>query len=99
PDGPLLQLPQARGHPLGRRARLPLRGRPARHPQLRRQVDRRGQGQAALHGPGPQGQPARVRPEPGRQHLGHGGDGRAGRRRELHRRPGRRGLRRDRAAL
>ena len=40
------------------------RGRPARHPQLRREVDRRGQGQAGRHGPGAQGQPARVRPEP-----------------------------------
>ena len=41
----------------------PQRGGPARHPQLRREVDRRGQGQAALDGPGAQGQPARVRPE------------------------------------
>ena len=35
PDRPLLQLPQARGHPHRRRARLAQRGRPARHPQLR----------------------------------------------------------------
>jgi DNA-directed RNA polymerase subunit alpha len=38
------------------------RGRPAGHPQLRCQVDRRGQGQARRHGPDPQGQPARIRP-------------------------------------
>ena len=35
PHGPLLQLPQARGHPHGGRARRAQRGRPARHPQLR----------------------------------------------------------------
>jgi DNA-directed RNA polymerase subunit alpha len=48
---------------------LAQRGGPARHPQLRREVDRRGQGQAALDGSGPQGQPARVRPEHGRRQL------------------------------
>ena len=60
---PLVQLPQARGHPHRRRAGRPQRGRPARHPQLRREVDRRGQGEAARDGPGAQGQPARVRPD------------------------------------
>ena len=38
------------------------RGGPARHPQLRLEVDRRGQGEARRHGPGAQGQPARLRP-------------------------------------
>ena len=46
PDGALVQLPQARGHPHRGRAHHAQRGRPARHPQLRREVDRRGQGQA-----------------------------------------------------
>ena len=45
------------------------RGRPARHPQLRCEVDRRGQGQARRHGPGAQGQPARVRPVRHRRQL------------------------------
>ena len=48
PHRPVVQLPQARGHPHRRRARRAQRGGPARHPQLRREVDRRGQGQAAL---------------------------------------------------
>ena len=47
----------------------PQRGRPARHPQLRCEVDRRGQGQARRHGSGAQGQPARVRPERDRRQL------------------------------
>ena len=59
---------------------------PARHPQLRCEVDRRGQGEAGRHGPGPQGQPARIRPDR--------------RRRRLRRRRRRgRGLRGDRAVL
>ena len=62
PHGAVVQLPQARGHPHRGRARRAQRGRPARHPQLRREVDRRGQGQARHAGPGAQGQPARVRP-------------------------------------
>ena len=68
----------------------PQRGRPARHPQLRCEVDRRGQGQARRHGPGPQGQPSRLRPEPHRRPL---------RRLHLRRGRGRRGVRRGRAAL
>ena len=63
PHRPLLQLPQARGHPHGRRARRPQRAGPARHPQLRRQVDRGSQAEAGRHGPRAQGLPARVRPE------------------------------------
>ena len=43
----------------------PLGAGPARHPQLRREVDRRGQGQAGRDGPGPQGQPGRLRPARG----------------------------------
>ena len=38
-----VQLPQARGHPHRLRAGLPQRAGPAGHPQLRLQVDRRGQ--------------------------------------------------------
>ncbi len=63
------KLPKARGHPHGRRARRPQRGGPARHPQLRRQVDRRGQDEARRSRPGPQGQPARVRPVGGGERL------------------------------
>ncbi len=46
PDGAVLQLPQARGHPHRGRAGVAQRAGPARHPQLRLEVDRRGQGQA-----------------------------------------------------
>ena len=46
PHRPVVQLPQARGHQLGRRAHRPYRGGPARHPQLRPEVDRRGQDEA-----------------------------------------------------
>ena len=63
PDGPVLQLPQARGHPHRGRACRPQRAGPARHPQLRREVDRGSQAEARRHGPGAQGLPARVRPE------------------------------------
>ena len=52
-----LQLPQARGHPHRGRAHRPQRGGPAGHPQLRQQVHRRGQGEAARPGSGAQGQP------------------------------------------
>ena len=38
----LVQLPQARGHPDGRRPRLEVRGRAQRDPELRQEVDRRG---------------------------------------------------------
>ena len=51
----LLQLPQARGHPHRRRACLPLRAGSARHPQLRIQVHRRGQGEADRARSGSQG--------------------------------------------
>ena len=70
---------------IGGRAGLAQRGGPARHPQLRGQVHRRGQGEAGHDGPGPQGQPARVRPRP------RGGQLRRGRRLP--------GVRRGRAAL
>src|SRR3954465_13786192 len=69
PHGPLLQLPEARGHPHGGRARGPQRGRSARHPQLRREVDRRGQAEAGRHERRAQGQPARVRPGSRRRQL------------------------------
>ena len=38
----LVQLPQARGHPDGRRPGLQVRGRAGRDPELRQEVDRRG---------------------------------------------------------
>ena len=38
----VVQLPQARGHPDGRRPRLQVRGRAGRDPELRQEVDRRG---------------------------------------------------------
>src|SRR4029079_16675748 len=46
PHRPFLQLPQARGHPHGGRARRPQRAGPARHQELRRQVDRGSQAEA-----------------------------------------------------
>ena len=46
PVGALLQLPEARGHQHGRRPGAEVRVRAHGHPQLRAEVDRRGQGQA-----------------------------------------------------
>ena len=46
PVGALLQLPEARGHQHGRRPGAEVRVRADGHPQLRAEVDRRGQGQA-----------------------------------------------------
>ena len=43
----LVQLPQARGHPDGRRPGLEVRGRAQRDPELRQEVDRRGHRDAA----------------------------------------------------
>ncbi len=63
------------------------------HPQLRRQVDRRGQGEAALDGARAQGQPARLRPVDRHRQLRRRGLPRRGRRGQ------RRRLRRDRAVL
>ena len=45
-DDPVVQLPQARGHPHGGRAGRPQRGGPPGHPQLRCEVDQRGEGEA-----------------------------------------------------
>ena len=58
-----------REDPLRGRADLAQRGGPARHPKLRAEVDRRGQGQARHDGSGPQGRGTRVRPRGGRGHL------------------------------
>ena len=49
----LLQLPQARGHPDGRRPRLEVRGRAQRDPELRQEVDRRGRRDAVPARPEP----------------------------------------------
>ena len=62
----LVQLPQARRHPDGRRPDLQVRGRAQRDPQLRQKVDRRGHRNAAR---------ARPEPAPG---LIHSGGARAG---------------------
>ncbi|CAA9266073.1 MAG: DNA-directed RNA polymerase alpha subunit, partial [uncultured Actinomycetospora sp.] len=104
PHRPVLQLPQAGRHPHGRRARRPVGGRPAGHPQLRREVHRRGQDEARRSRSGPQGQPARVRPVRRGGRLPVRGFRVLRLRRRLRRRlrgsGGRRpGLRRDRAAL
>ncbi len=49
----LVQLPQARRHPDGRRPHLQVRGRAQRDPQLRQKVDRRGHRNAARSGSEP----------------------------------------------
>ena len=49
----LVQLPQARRHPDGRRPDLQVRGRAERDPELRQEVDRRGHRNAARARPGP----------------------------------------------
>ncbi|GMA36256.1 DNA-directed RNA polymerase subunit alpha [Demequina litorisediminis] len=46
PHAAFVQLPQARGHPHRGRADRPLGGGPDGHPQLRAEVDHRGQGEA-----------------------------------------------------
>src|ERR1700749_931250 len=55
--------PQAGVHPPRGRPGRPQRAGPARHPQLRREVDRGSQAEARGHGPVAEGLPARVRPE------------------------------------
>ena len=60
PHGAVVQLPQARGCAHGGRARRPHGVRPAGHPQLRPEVHRRGQDQAAPARPVAQGQPGHV---------------------------------------
>ena len=50
PHAAQLQLPQARGHPHDRRACRSHRAGSAGYSQFRYEVDRRGQGQAAVHG-------------------------------------------------
>ena len=51
PFRPLLQLPEARGHPFRAPARRVLRERPAQHSELWCEVHRGSEGQAHFHGP------------------------------------------------
>ena len=71
PLGSLLQLPEARGHQRGRRPGAEVRGRAHGHPQLRAEVDRRGQAQARGARPGSAGGVAVPRPKKGPR-LGSG---------------------------
>ena len=58
---PLVQLPQARRHPDGRRPHLEVRGRAQRDPELRQEVDRRGHRDAARARAGPARRLSRLR--------------------------------------
>jgi DNA-directed RNA polymerase subunit alpha len=93
--GPLLQLPQARGHPHRGRAGRAQRGRPARHPQLRCEVDRRGQDEARRLGLALKDSPPGFDPVGGRIRLRRRGHRLRGR--PVHRR--RPGLRRNGAVV
>src|SRR5439155_23005068 len=64
PLGPLVQLPQARGRRHGRRSDPAHRAGSSRHPQLRAEVDRRGEGEAASDGPRPARELSIAMPKP-----------------------------------